>query len=185
MTMTGTPSERRWDWDDPLARMPGETVRANLALRDYARMGPGRSLLRLVERYQSRSLVERPPYRSYSSLHRWSRRCGWAERAARFDELQDAALEVTWQQRRQEEREREWQVASSLLATAERLLDEAETLDWRGVDAARLADVGAKLARLAAGMTTDQTAVTVSGPIRWIEVVEDDEDASMVGARNR
>jgi hypothetical protein len=66
-------------------RQRGETRRAILACNDYLRMGPGRSLAKLIERY--RSAAETPPTKRLKTLKEWStpKRYGWQARADEYD----------------------------------------------------------------------------------------------------
>lgn len=82
-----------WDAENPLARCRGETARANAALHDYAAMGPGRSLRRLLDRYQTvpKAYPEHPPTRRLPTLKRWSRDYRWQERVDRHDGLEREA----------------------------------------------------------------------------------------------
>jgi hypothetical protein len=69
-----------------------------IACNDWLRLGPGRSLSRLAEKYnegQRRSA----PSRSLTTLQKWSSKYGWAERATAFD--------VQWEQLKNQEREAE------------------------------------------------------------------------------
>lgn len=68
-------------------RQPGETDRAVLACNDYLRMGPGRSLANLLERYQSGT--ESAPTRRLTTLKDWSRKYGWKERVVAYDATQE------------------------------------------------------------------------------------------------
>lgn len=166
-----------------LVSVEGETGRANAAFRDYAMMGPARSLRRLLARYQEEEAAGGvPPTTAWQTLSTWSGRHRWQERSGTFDMEVARAMQLEWHQRQVEEREREWHLAKRLVEQAERLLDECEGQDWRGVDAARLIDVAVKVARLAAEMDTDRPAVAVRVPIRYIspgggsDYGEDDDD---------
>lgn len=61
----------------------GETKRAIQACNDYLRLGPGRSLAKLLNRYQSGTEV--PPTRRIGTLKTWSVSFGWQQRAAAYD----------------------------------------------------------------------------------------------------
>jgi len=71
--------------DDPLERLPGESVRANAAFAFYAMMGSDRSLRNLLAALKQ---AEYAPTRSWATLSGWSQMFGWVERARRFDEIQ-------------------------------------------------------------------------------------------------
>jgi len=81
-----------WDASHPLERCQGESRNANAALRDYALMGSGRSLRKLLARYDGRSAddaqTEEPPTRYWSTLSGWSCKFDWVARVARWDEIQ-------------------------------------------------------------------------------------------------
>lgn len=66
-----------------------ETPRAIQACNDYLRMGPGRSLDKLCERYQT--ATEAPPTKRLKTLKGWSSAYGWVERAGLYDAQQEAA----------------------------------------------------------------------------------------------
>jgi hypothetical protein len=79
-------------------RQSGETDAAAIACNDWLRMGPGRSLSALVQKY-SEGYQRHPPTQSLGTLKKWSRRFGWVVRAVEFD--------ATWEQRKTEERNAE------------------------------------------------------------------------------
>jgi hypothetical protein len=70
---------------EPLAGEPREreSKRAILACNDYLRLGPGRSLAKLLSRYQNAS--EAPPTKRIKTLAGWSAIFGWQARAAAYD----------------------------------------------------------------------------------------------------
>ena len=61
-----------------------ESSRARQGCNDYLRMGPGRSLRRLLEVYH-KSDQKRPPTAHLSTLKRWSVSYGWQVRAEAYD----------------------------------------------------------------------------------------------------
>lgn len=67
----------------------GESRKAIIACNDYLRMGPGRSLAKLLEHYQlqQRYLTDAktPPTKRLKTLKDWSAGYGWQERAALYD----------------------------------------------------------------------------------------------------
>ncbi len=71
-------------------RQANETDKAALACNGYLRMGPGRSLEKLAQKYRE-SVAETPPTQNLAVLYRWSSAFGWVERAAAYDAAQDAA----------------------------------------------------------------------------------------------
>jgi hypothetical protein len=163
-----------WDRADPLAQAAGESRRANQALRDYATMGAGRSLRKLHERYLQQASNKPPtglrlPTTSFTTLSTWSLKHDWVARTERWDGLAAQEAEAAWRERREEEREEEWQLTRALFRRARDMLDyplvvEVEDEDsktvqrptnWRMADAARFIELAAKLARLAARMHDD------------------------------
>ena len=112
-----------WDRADPLAQARGESRRANQALRDYAAMGPARSLRQLRERYLQQPSSNppagfRPPTASLATLETWSLKHGWVARTERWDGLAAQEAEAAWRERREEEREEEWQLTRALFRRA-------------------------------------------------------------------
>jgi hypothetical protein len=85
-----------FDPADPLATCEGETERANAALRDYAAMGPGRSLGKLARRYAtaggSRAKRGQPPTARLATLESWSARYAWRARVQAIDDAHRAEL---------------------------------------------------------------------------------------------
>ena len=73
----------------PLAgqRQKGESSKAVQACNDYLRMGAGRSLRGLSEKYNSiqQDSTGNPPTRSFGTLGQWSLRYSWVERAVDYD----------------------------------------------------------------------------------------------------
>ncbi|MGD9099372.1 MAG: hypothetical protein PVF45_02750 [Anaerolineae bacterium] len=112
-----------WDYDAPLARAPGETRKANDALRDYWLMGSGRSLRKLHQTYTKHAPGE-PPTRHLRTLKGWSAKYQWQARIDRAKELDDAANQAQWAQRRREVRESDWKDGDKLRDKAGELLDE-------------------------------------------------------------
>ena len=60
-----------------------ETERAIIACNDYLRLGAGRSIAKLIDRYQN--ATEAPPSTRLKTLKDWSRKFGWQARAAEYD----------------------------------------------------------------------------------------------------
>jgi len=117
-----------WDTDNPLHRAAGESARANAALRDYFRMGAGRSLRVLLERYiqqkANTDATERPPTVQWWTLSTWSDRYDWQKRVEAQTVIEAAEDEATWRERRREAIERDWQVASKLLKLSDQILEQ-------------------------------------------------------------
>lgn len=125
-----------WDTKDPLAKSPGETLRANQALRDYANMGAGRSLSSLQELYRARvrqnmaepipgSPSESVPTQAIFTLKEWSSRYQWQARLEVLQELQRQEEEELWRERRIQVRQQDWQQGEELRKLVGKILDEA------------------------------------------------------------
>ena len=181
-----------FDPEDPLARAPGESLRANAAFRDYALMGPGRSLRKLQERYKGvqrgakEGTGERlPPSVRLSRLSEWSVDHHWQERVLAYERRLDREEEELWRERRKKLRSTEWDASDKLLGLAAQIVDAApdfisehETVDkngtitiYKALDghlAVKAAETGSDLGRRAAGMEKEKTKVEHSG----LEVVQ-------------
>ncbi len=167
--------------DDPLARLPDEPEHAHRALIDYEAMGDARTLDALAARYQC--ATEAPPTKRRKTLAEWSGRWNWQERVAlAYDARaarERAAREAVWAERREVVRTQSWDVANKILARALELLDQEFVEEvtvkrdgkeipvlkprWSMRDIATLTETYDKLARLAAGMDTDQQRVIIEG----------------------
>lgn len=145
-------------------------MRANQALRDYALMGPGRSIAKLLNRYGNSNASI--PTKRLQTLYEWSSNFKWQDRVARWEYLQALEDERQWAERRRKLREDEWEVGSHLLELARNMLAESPkflkttrrvTQDGREIITLaldskfliQLAEMSAKLRRLASGMETD------------------------------
>lgn len=100
---------------DPLERMPTETRRANQALHDYALMGPGRSLRKLIAVYHERIKGEKGasiPTKQLNRLFEWSATHEWQSRIDEFDRQVAEAELGKWLEEREERRrklyEQDW-----------------------------------------------------------------------------
>lgn len=181
-----------FDLDNPLASTAGEPTKANQALNDYALLGPARSLSQLAEQYQTRTIGV-PPTKQHSKLKEWSAAWDWQLRVGLFDEEQRAAERAAavalWQSRKEATRERYYSISERLadraiemlgfpLATMERTESVKRSEDgrtttimqsivkpskWALRDAALIADVAVKLARLSAEMETDRSLLILEG----------------------
>lgn len=122
----------------------------------------------------------------YVAATKWN----WRERAQAWDEHQRMKNAAMWEERRTKLREKEWNVSSRLLDTAEDVLSTLISSEDTGAqapngtpgrvlgpakpkvrasDISRFVEVGSKVGRLAAGMATDQT-VNLSVQARVQEV---------------
>lgn len=115
---------RSFDPANPLAKIPGESPRANQALRDYFAMGGGRSLRGLLESY-SQQTDTKPPTRRLKTLADWSTNLGWVARVEAQNALDLEADKVLWAERRAQIREADWTQGLALRDLANKLLGES------------------------------------------------------------
>ena len=69
-------------------RVKGEREDQIGACNDYLRLGPGRSIAKLLDRYQQETKTI-PPSKRLATLKSWSSKYNWVERAERYDAAQD------------------------------------------------------------------------------------------------
>lgn len=81
-------------------RREGESDKAVIAFNDYARMGAGRSLEKLCDRYQT--ATESLPTKRLATLKQWSIDFDWVERASAYDAIVDASKTAEIQRLRTE-----------------------------------------------------------------------------------
>lgn len=121
-------SDFMFDKDDPLRRVvPGESRRANAALRDYVAMGGGRSLSKLLNQYRS-STPQQPPTKHQNTLKTWSARWQWQARLAAWEEAMQAEEEEHWRRRRVEIRRDDDALGKRLREVVEKFLEALPTL---------------------------------------------------------
>jgi len=65
-------------------RQPGESDNALIACNDWLRMGPGRTLPKLLKKY-GKTPQDTAPTDSINTLQKWSQDFKWAERATAYD----------------------------------------------------------------------------------------------------
>jgi hypothetical protein len=162
-----------WDADNPLDAITGETVKANQALRDYAAMGAGRSIAKLIERY--RTVPNASPTRREPTLKTWSVKFHWQARLADYIRVQDLEREQQRAERRQQLEDDDWKtgddlrkVAGAVLALLGRKIDAVAksggTIDDLNVTAGQIVQafkIGSDLQRLS---TNEPTAnINLSG----------------------
>ena len=159
-----------------MERLPDETGPAYEAFKMFVEMGVDRSGREVARRLN----------KSWSLLSRWSVRHRWLERAIEFDaQLQSIAQQAEeeklvksagrWAKRMEETREEAFQMAGLLVEKAQAMLKfplaETTSADgrtsikpgrWTFADAAKLADVAARLKQLATGLPTER--LEHSGP---------------------
>lgn len=167
----------------------GETQVAYAYFKQYLAMDAPRNVSRLARHLR----MHRQSLMTYASRFKWT------DRAAAYDDHRAGKelerLRVTrekrdleWLNRRDEQRQQEWDIAQELLERVRQMLrvplfretvDEYlegldpdgkiiirqmvtfEPLDWSAIDIARFFDVASKMARLATGMDTDQRKLRV------------------------
>jgi len=146
-------------------RQTTESAKAYEAAREYFELGANRSLEAVHKKFS----------KSARLIARWSTNHDWVERAKAYDayqlELQEKAREKAaqaeaekWEKRRAEQREVEWNISRGLLTRAGQILSQPlNNARYSHADAARIADVATKLARLAAEMATAREAHEVTG----------------------
>jgi hypothetical protein len=123
------PADFPFDALDPLARSKGETVRANLALKDYYYLGAGRSFAKLIDAYQGSQKVagssqNTPPTSSLKQLAKWSMLHAWQARVQAQADLDDEADKAEWEARRRQVRDADWRQGAALRSLAEQVLQE-------------------------------------------------------------
>ena len=104
----------------------GEPQKAYAAFLDYCRLGPGRSLARLLKRYQGvpEPYPGLPPTTRLPTLKAWSSKHRWQARVEAWDTAQQAAEQAEWAARRKQIREADWQAGEALRALAAQMLDQ-------------------------------------------------------------
>lgn len=82
-----------WNEDDPLARISGESKKANSALADYWGLGAQRTLVRLHHVY-TEVAPETRKTRYLRTLKEWLRKHHWQARIARQQQIVNEQLEA-------------------------------------------------------------------------------------------
>ncbi len=168
--------------EKPLDRCQGEGLRANIALHDYAFMGPGRSLRKLLAIYVRRQnddkantgVIQEPPTQRFTTLDHWSSHYKWQERIAAWETIQQREAEQRWQERRDRHREDEWLLRDQLVELARSIIAEAPkftktrrryvketkqeivTVALDGAFLLKTVELASKVGRLSAGMETER-----------------------------
>lgn len=110
-------------------RKDNESDRAVQACNDYLRLGAGRSLRKLVQKY-SKTRRNTAPTDSLNTIERWSTDYDWKQRAS----LYDAELEAQRNEKRRKEFEAglalDYERVNSLKRLANRLEDELKQYLW-------------------------------------------------------
>jgi hypothetical protein len=114
---------------EPLDRRPDEPSRAHTALCDYAALGPGRSIDKLLVAWAERRNqgdTSAPPTARRNTLVAWSVRHDWPTRVAAYDEgqarAQLAQREAERSRRAVEIADRGWEVGRMAIDRAHELL---------------------------------------------------------------
>jgi hypothetical protein len=156
MSATSKPA---WEPDSPLMRVTTESSMANRALRDYAALGPTRSLAKLINRYRSESEVStgiKPPTRRLATMAGWSSRFDWVARVARYDELLAIEDQALWEERRRQVREFDWDLGGQLRQRVISFLDRLpEFIESKMSDPIRDEDTGEVYRVLTVGLNTN------------------------------
>lgn len=142
-------SKFEFDIEVPLDKGRGESDKANKALDDYARMGAGRSLRKLAEKYEKLQASDKtgtdagpiPPTTSLKTLGTWSNKFRWLDRVEAWEAIEKEKDKQLWEERRRKLKEQDWdqgellrERAQSFLAQLPRFLrSSTETIERDGV----------------------------------------------------
>lgn len=128
MSNPSTPPTQ-WDPDAPLARATGETAKQNQAINDYALLGAGRSLTKLLDHWAHQNSPEPAPTRVLRTLKTWSSRHHWQARIGAWQDHQNEAERQLWAERSKQARQSNWQAAEAGQALVlETLIEQAPRL---------------------------------------------------------
>lgn len=105
------------------AQQKNETGRAYAAFMDYCRMGPGRSLSKLLDRQKTGN--EPATTKRFRTLADWSVKFAWQARVAAFDIYQEAQTQALWEERRRQMLEADWAQGEALRGLGAKILAEA------------------------------------------------------------
>ena len=152
-------------------RQPGEPLMWFDRFDRFRLMGAGRKIEAVWRGDAGRGNGSRPSSSWYEQLKRWN----WWQRAQAWDAYVRTEEQRKWEQRRDEQREREWKTSQELLKRVDQMLmfplmrttkDDGghvtiiEPVAWRFADIGRFAETASKLARLASDMATDHVDVS-------------------------
>lgn len=165
----------------PWERLPGEpNLWFDRFFKYFLKQGARRSVIEAFRRYRAaegdgQHFGQSGPNWQLEA-HRWN----WFARAEAYDEHQRMLDHIKWEERRATLREKEWDVSNELLEIAQGHLKtvrgsqaqatvaksdsgrvQVPRVIVKNQDAARFAELGSKLGRLAAGMDTEQIGVDV------------------------
>ena len=179
---------------DPLARLRGETRKANQALRDYCHLGPGRSLSALRKLYQDYT-DQIPPTRSMATLKVWSGRYHWQDRMKAWEAQEHLKDAQAWDERRKQFREKAYELSwEALQKFADMLkwpLAETEVIEvddegrptvvkiypgpWNYTSAAKMLAEANRVGLLALGEVTEAQEHRLTGSVNVLAGMADDE----------
>ncbi len=167
--------------EHPWERQPGEpNLWYDRFFRHYLKQVEGKR--NIVEACRRSNKESEPKDRTQATpfwnqmAYQWN----WQVRAEAYDEYARLKDHLRWEARRAELREKEWHMSSELLTVAEDHITKIRSsqaqpdipagtpgrvqlprVRVKNQDAARFAELGSKLGRLATGMATEQVAVNV------------------------
>lgn len=117
-----------WNLKAPLERAKGVGRRANQALRDYAMMGTGRSLRKLLKRYRGQK-ADNPqtelPTVKWGTLSGWSCKYDWVARVDAWTAIKQEEEETEWKERQRQIRQQDWSHGQQLREMAAKILEAA------------------------------------------------------------
>lgn len=163
-----------FDRDNPLNRIPGESRKANDALRDYYALGMERSMSKLQKKYKESGIK-----RGFDIIARWSSVFAWQARVDRQKQIDDKASDDKRRALIGEQIEKELQASIKMYEKGIALLTlpiiERKVTDQDGISyivvPANAVELGAgrqllreasQMARLALGMPTDTKNVDLT-----------------------
>lgn len=161
--------------EQPWAQRAGESKRAHAALMDYCRLGPGRSLAKLLETHQA--IAGSAPTRHLTTLKMWSGRYDWQARVLAFDVYQEQQTQALWEERRRQMLEADWaqgddlrRLGAKILAESPKFLRRTETrlengnllvtLELDAHLAVKAIQAGSTLQRLATDEPTERVSLS-------------------------
>lgn len=170
-----SPNERQ-----PWHRQPGEPNTWFVRFKAYLRLKPPRSVSALYD--AERAVQDKAkglphteqdtyPHSWHDNVHKWH----WRERAAAYDDWNQDRIERLWQERRDQERELEWDVSREMyerartmlkMPVARSVIEDGKTIIEPASSgyhraAAHLIKEARDTARLAAGLITSKSALTL------------------------
>jgi len=170
----------------------------------FRRMGHTRSIIGAL----NKELATKGEEKQGSIPGAWSKaskRWKWKERAEAWDDHQRAVDEARWLKRRDELKQKEWELSEKLIDKAQQMLQfplaattrEDKTVDgkvtsttvvkptrWTMADAARILKTASELARMSADMPTNRSEVIPADPSKSKDVIRlTDEQLERIAAQ--